>query len=143
MKQKVGFVMGLVLIVSLGCIREGDHRDYLTKSRLYDLGSFCTRLSSDDIKGVTSFEDLLTAASDAGLPHKERYALDGWNNEFRFDVTQNRKGTLLRIISSGPNGLFEKGEGDDLFVEIRYSGDITKSVMSQSWPEVRGVTKKG
>lgn len=55
------------------------------------------------------------AASPSTFPHLMQ---DYWKRSFVWQVSRSHDATRIRIISRGPNGILEDGEGDDLFVEI-------------------------
>jgi hypothetical protein len=128
----------------IGCLAIGeDGPDYWTKFRLRKLGSACANLTVQDVQAISSLRDLLDAAVSKGrLQGKAAdFETDGWNKQMRYVIANDDRCTKLQIVSSGPNGIFEQGRGDDLFVEIKY-WDGKQAIISQSWPEPKGETVK-
>src|ERR1700730_203421 len=47
----------------------------------------------------------------------KEYEVDGWGRPFRWEKIQTDNKTMIRILSAGQNGLWEDGQGDDLYMD--------------------------
>jgi hypothetical protein len=105
-----------------------------TAFMLMRLGKACMFLSWDDVEELGSFEEFIKVASDkkAILAH-DAFRTDGWRHEFLCMVRHNGNSLTLRILSCGPNGVFEGGRGDDLFVDVVYRKGAQWPAMKRSW----------
>jgi hypothetical protein len=48
-----------------------------------------------------------------------RFSADSWGRPFRWELHKRRGKAVGRILSAGPNGIFENGEGDDICWEFQ------------------------
>ncbi len=53
----------------------------------------------------------------------ENHLSDWWGRPFKLDSRAEGPRTTIRITSSGRNGVFEDGQGDDLYLEIILDSD--------------------
>ena len=61
----------------------------------------------------------------------DRYLNDWWGRAFNLDIRGEGTTSIIRITSSGANGVFEEGEGDDLYLEIIFDGEKIESKLKQ------------
>ncbi len=47
-----------------------------------------------------------------------RFEHDYWGNPFRWELRRENRDVVVMIGSNGRNGIWENGEGDDLYLEI-------------------------
>ncbi len=91
------------------CYEHSDQRElFQTLQRIDTLQSLWARLVECKVNGVPVVD-----ASD-----RDQDLTDAWGNMFRLEVMAGADKIRLRIISNGPNRVFENGGGDDLYIEI-------------------------
>jgi hypothetical protein len=64
-------------------------------------------------------------------PLDESYLRDAWHRPYHLEIRASDHGTVIRITSSGANGIFENGQGDDLYVEITVDGKNVQMQMKE------------
>jgi len=60
---------------------------------------------------------------------RDRMARDAWDRDFIWRETKVGTNVVIRILSVGPNGVFEDGRGDDLCVEITFPPDDRPAIV--------------
>jgi hypothetical protein len=102
---------------------------HLTVNKLDWLGRAAEQYSPQDARVFHSFNalgDFLKDAverrliTDGDYEHKF-YEADGWERPFRWEAKTEGPSRVIRITSSGSNGRFEDGSGDDIYLEITVS----------------------
>lgn len=53
---------------------------------------------------------------------------DAWGNKFILEMNHNPREISFTFFSKGSNGVFEEGQGDDLFLRIRWADREIKEV---------------
>jgi hypothetical protein len=113
------FLMGLFFFA--GCAYDLDMPANKTKGRLSVLGRVLLKYPQERATSFITVKELVAAGVKDGLlldlPNE---SLDFWGSEFVLQSNREKNATVVKIISSGPNKTFERGEGDDLFVEVRF-----------------------
>lgn len=121
----VGYVIvgvALLLVPAGGCASRLDpSRSGDTKNNLCALGKLVEELDARgiDVSHCDSVKDIIRLGKENKLVQgndyiEEYHEQDGWKRPLR--VKNN--GTIVTIISDGPNGVPEDGRGDDLSVAV-------------------------
>jgi hypothetical protein len=63
-------------------------------------------------------------------PLNQGYLTDAWHRPYLEIRTRDHQ-RVIRITSSGANGIFENGQGDDLYVEITVDGKNVQMQMKE------------
>jgi hypothetical protein len=82
---------------------------------------------------ATLNEFLLKAENRKLVLNKTDLLYDGWGNAIEWQVTSELSCTTIRITSSGQNAVLEKGNGDDLWVEITLTKDSNNPVVGKNF----------
>src|SRR5216683_4953999 len=109
----------IAFLVTFQHIRSGDRKRSFT---IDNLNSLCTDIVNwyldsdpkerDFIRHVRTVDELASHLK-AKNPSIEDHLSDWWGRPFKLDIKAVGTKTAIRIISSGANGVFEDGEGDD------------------------------
>ncbi len=128
----IAAAVGLALYLLSPTVVNGDHQLGKTILRLRNLGDIVSGAWADTpaIETLGSLKEFLAlAASQRRITNLDEleFVKDGWDGAFKWLVQKQDGETSIRITSNGSDRIYEGGEGDDLFVEIRksQSGDIT------------------
>ena len=119
-------VLGVVLCSCEGCASRDDLRPSdITLSYLNMMGRLAVEViragKADDILRINSCTEFVAYARAQGF--REEHVLmtqDAWGRAYTWDRTVRGKASIIRIICNGVDGRYEKGDGDDLYVEIIY-----------------------
>jgi hypothetical protein len=92
--------------------------------------AFLYEEDKEPVPSCDSLADVLNLALKHGYIRqdeidKQRYLTDGWGNKLHWKKDQGRDATVIVIISSGRNQVYEEGQGDDYSVEVRFLADGT------------------
>jgi hypothetical protein len=119
------FAIALAAATTYGCAMDRRPAYSKTLNQLKVLGDSGSRLieKGEDIFEYNSLNSFLAAAAKNGYVAEsdvrgKYFEQDGWENPLMYEMMKNGD-KILRISSLGENGIWENGEGDDLFVEIR------------------------
>jgi hypothetical protein len=75
----------------------------------------------DEVSKCVSCEEFMQYAIHHGfLEYNAKFDHDSWNHPYRWKAIRDAKRTIIRVMSDGPDGISQDGEGDDLWVEIVY-----------------------
>lgn len=112
----------------LGCRSDTNWAADTTNYRLTVLAQNLALLSrlGEDISAFNSVDDLVGSLLKRNwILHDEAdsFRKDYWRNPFVLRINSDRGTKKVRIISGGPNGLIEEGDGDDLYVEVTIHSD--------------------
>jgi hypothetical protein len=93
------------------------------------------KVSVDHLASLTEVLDTLAENHLIEPTDRKRLEVDGWGRPFSFRVQNEANSQKIRIISSGKNGVFQEGKGDDIVLEItiRRNGKLDVTV----WPPSR------
>lgn len=95
-----------------------------TRYRLAFLGRIAKNLSQEELLKIESVDLLLAKAEKRGLigsPYTEPWDRDAFENKkFKWEIKKEESASI-RILSAGPNGIFEDGRGDDFYLELTFS----------------------
>lgn len=70
-------------------------------------------------------EEFVRFVTSKGFREKQdKYLRDEWGREFKWETARQGKEVRIRVLSAGPNGRFENGGGDDILVEVTYTGKM-------------------
>jgi hypothetical protein len=97
----------------------------------YDLGS-CT--SVDEMLGALRKANIITDKQQSALRH------DYWGRDYSFFVRKDDGVVVVRIITSGRNGIFEDGSGDDVTLEFKVN-ESTRETEYQILPKYTSAKK--
>jgi hypothetical protein len=108
-----------------GCIKISDSNQAVAQTRYY-LGLWSDYIRSSyeagiPINGCKTLAEAMTLLDTRGVMEKDvqpRFTKDAWGRRYAWSVTEADGLIRFHIVSSGRNGVFENGEGDDLSVEI-------------------------
>jgi len=120
-----GLSLSACLVLLSGCSVDETKRPIgETLYRLDALSELVLRLkeSGHIVCQYGSVDDLLEDARAKGMIREaevDRLSTDYWGRPYRWEVEVRPPDTVIRIISSGRDGVFENGEGDDVSIEIR------------------------
>jgi hypothetical protein len=119
MRINIRIALLLVVIAVLGCpIPEGGPRAE-TAYKLLNLGKVCERMSGQELERLKSFDDFLNdPTTRASLLDPEGYRQDAWGNAYVWEVSSDDVKVKIRIGSSGADGRWQHGTGDDLYVDL-------------------------
>src|SRR5260370_29755395 len=110
----------IVVLVNFEHIRNGDQKSSFTIKNLNSLGTDIINwyLDSDPkekdfIRHVRTMDELAShlKAKNPSV-EVENHLSDWWGRPFKLDIRAEGPRTAIRITSSGPNGVFEDGQGD-------------------------------
>lgn len=78
-------------------------------------------MGPDVLHEELTFDQYLEIAQqrDPPLIDKDYFSKDGWERPFRWEINKIGLDWKITIISSGRNGQFESGGGDDYWLEVR------------------------
>jgi hypothetical protein len=82
---------------------------------------------------IKSYEDALAflQSHNAIRDYEARnMARDGFKRAYHWSIENGGKGTVIRIISFGKDGIDQQGQGDDIYVEVTTSRDNIVSVFT-------------
>jgi hypothetical protein len=125
--------LGLFCLLCAACrsSNDSDQGLYWTRFNLSRLAQSSRQLSWSDVNAIGSIQDLTKLLSENSQQGKG-FEDDGWHRPFIVLLIEKEKTKKLRIISCGPNSVYEEGRGDDVFVEITYVENATPTI-SCSW----------
>jgi hypothetical protein len=118
-------------------VRDGDQRRWLARNGLYRMGSDIAIFyehsdpkETEFIREIHSLDELwsqlrvrkVLGQPVVASPLNKGYLTDAWHRPYQLEIRTRDNQTVIRITSSGANGVFENGQGDDLYVEITVDG---------------------
>jgi len=121
----------VVFLVNFDYLRNRDPKRSFTIENLNSLGTDIINwyLESDPkekdfIRHVRTMDELAShiKAKNPSV-EVENHLSDWWGRPFKLNVRAEGPRTAIRITSSGANGVFEDGQGDDLYLEIVLDSD--------------------
>jgi len=127
-------VSSILLGVCYGCSPDFTMARDVTLHRLSTLaeGITISLQEREKVEDLTSLENAVRLLTEKGYVKaspstRSELMQDYWKRPFEWELSQTDGKTRIRILSRGPNGILENGQGDDLFVEIlvRRGGDIS------------------
>jgi hypothetical protein len=92
-----------------------------------------TNSGNDDVTTYQDFDDLYSSWGRRRFIDSEemkKWRADPWGRKFRLEVffPPRANEAVVRIISAGSNGVYERGSGDDLYVEVRIDRAAKRAV---------------
>jgi len=129
----------LVVEFGHGRIRNGDLRPSFTimslKSMWADLITWydpSNKKEMDFIRHVRTMDELASHLKTKNASVEvDSYLHDSWGRAYKLDIRTEGQKTVMRITSSGANGVFEDGEGDDLYLEVILGGETVKGKLKE------------
>jgi len=120
-------------------IRNGDLRPSLTAMSLKSIwADFITWYEPSNtkemnlIRHVRTMDELASQLKAKNTSVEvDRYLHDAWGQEYKLEIKTEGQKTVMRITSSGANGIFEDGEGDDLYLEVILGGETVKGKVKE------------
>lgn len=112
-------VLGIFLI---GCADPGVNGFSINANDLKNMGLTVLELidRGEKLEECKSMEAVFEKATQVGLDPSWIKTIDHWGNHWQWAIKKEGDFTIIRIVSPGQNTVFEDGEGDDCYVEIRY-----------------------
>src|SRR3954466_4304974 len=116
MSNKTRYVLAVSLLCLASCKQE-NQPEYWTVFEFEVIAGACRHLTWDDVGNITDYNGLLPLLKrKGGLQKTERAQWDGRGAPFQYIAIKDRESQqarTIRVISCGPNGVFEGGMGDD------------------------------
>lgn len=121
----VGLVAVVLSLMWLGCRKPADWEESLTQYQLGQIGEAIAALvrggNALETRNIRKYQEFLSYAEGHGQAlARTGVVRDGWDRPYAWEVTTREGQTFIRVISSGKDGVFDHGERDDLYVEIRF-----------------------
>jgi hypothetical protein len=91
-----------------------------------DYWEYADANEADALIHVQSLADLMSTLQNKSIgsypvlnsSSKANLAKDGWGRPFEFERTTIESGIRFRILSAGADGVFDAGQGDDLYIDF-------------------------
>ncbi len=127
----------VIMVPAFLSVRDGDLTPHMTTRSLEVMGTYiseyCEHADQKEMERLRHAQSLEELWANLHAKKIEGHAIapvegagdriDAWGHPYTLQVKSQGPEMVVRIISSGPNGVFEDGEGDDLYVEVRWSGN--------------------
>jgi hypothetical protein len=134
MSWKIGSIL-IFLSQSAGCVIPENTAVNWTAYRLQTIGQSIAALHvlGYDVANAKSLEELVDEAVKTRLiypddyQNSKLYKEDYWGHLYSWEKSVSEDEVYIRVLSNGPDGVTQGGEGDDLFVEVRISTKGTKT----------------
>jgi hypothetical protein len=119
----------ILLSQSTGCRIPENTAVSWTALRLETIGQSIASLHvlGYDVTKATSLEEVVNEAVKKKLidaddyQSSKQYKEDWWGHALIWEKSFSEDEVYIRVLSNGPDGINQDGEGDDLFVEVRIS----------------------